>query len=244
MKTVTTLLPLIRKNSVHRFAISMINGSLKELEINLAALHPKEHEMYSSFSHEQRKISYLLGRLAAKKAICEFTNYNQYNDIFIDAGVFEFPVIQCDKIKNTQLSISHCNTIGFSIAFPESHPMAIDFEEINAHNTEALKDQMTTAEVQLVSKLFSEEVKGFTLIWTVKEALSKIFKTGLMIDFKLLEVDTIVAKENIWESTFKNCGQYKAISYFSGMYVCTLVLPKYSDFNILELTKVFQSVDF
>ncbi|MBC8756559.1 4-phosphopantetheinyl transferase family protein [Kordia sp. YSTF-M3] len=212
-------------------------------ELELEALHPKELEIYSSFKHEPRKMSYLLGRLSAKKAIYELTDFNELNTIFIDTAVFEFPVVKCLAIQNIQLSISHCNTIGLSIAFPESHPMGIDLEEVNTKNVDVLKDQMTLKEVQLVENLFLEEAKGYTLIWTAKEALSKIFKTGMMMDFKLLELDKVVKKGPIWESTFKHCEQYKAISYFSGTYVCSLVLPKYSTFNISKYFKIFKSLN-
>jgi len=242
MKTITSSLPLTRKNSVHRFGISLVNEPLKALELHIAALHPKELELYSSFKHERRKLSYLLGRLSAKNAICALTDFNEFNSVFIDVGVFEFPMVNCLSIQNVQLSISHCNTIGLSIAFPESHPMGIDFEEINTNHVDVLKDQMTLDEIQLVKNVFPEEAKGCTLIWTAKEALSKIFKTGLMMDFKVLELDHIEKKGPIWESTFKHCGQYKAISYFSGIYVCSLVLPKYSTFNISELLNVLKSL--
>lgn len=243
MKTIASSLPLIRENSVHRFGISMMSGSIKELELHLAKLHPKELEIYSTFKHEQRKTSYLLGRLSAKNAIFELTNFNQFNTVFINTAIFEFPVVECRSIQNIQLSISHCNTKGLSIAFPEHHPMGIDFEEIKTDNINSLQDQMTLDEVQYVKNKFPEEAKGCTLIWTAKEALSKVLKTGLMMDFKVLEIDKIEKKGLIWESTFKYCGQYKAISYCSDIYMYSLVLPKYSTLDISELVNVFKSLN-
>jgi phosphopantetheinyl transferase len=243
MKTKSSLLTLTRTNSVHNFGISKINGSVEELESNLSELHSKELKNYASFRHDSKKTSYLLGKFSAKRAIYSLTNFNKFDTIFIDAAVFEFPVVRCSGIQNIQVSISHCNNTGLSIAFPEEHPMGIDFEEINKDNTEALKDQLTLKEVQLVKELFSEDTFGFTLIWTAKEALSKVFRTGLMMDFKVLELDQIIKKDNIWESTFKNCGQYKAISYFSENYMYSLVLPKYTSIDISELLNVLKPLN-
>jgi len=243
MKTTTALLPLTRKNSVHRFCISKICGSIKELESNLPELHSKELENYHSFKYDRRKISYLLGRLSAKRAIHGLTNYNKFNNIFIDSAVFEFPVVKCLALQNIQISISHCNNIGLSIAFPEDHPMGIDFEEINEDQTEVLRDYLTLKEIKLVKSLFSKEVLGYTLIWSAKEALSKIFKTGLMIDFKLLELNKITKKDEVWESTFTHCGQYKAISYFSEKYIYSLVLPKNTSLEISILLNLLKSIN-
>ncbi|GAA3623445.1 hypothetical protein [Flavivirga jejuensis] len=111
MKTIAALIPLIRKNSEHHLGISKISGSFKALELNLAELHPKELEIYSSYKHERRKMSYLLGRLSAKRAISELTHFNPFNAIFIDVAVFEFPVVKCLAIQNIQLSISHFKKI-------------------------------------------------------------------------------------------------------------------------------------
>jgi phosphopantetheinyl transferase len=243
MKTISSLLSLTRKNSVHSFGISKVSGSIEDLESNFFELHSKELKNYDSFKHDPKKISYLLGKLSAKRAIYSLTNFNKFDTIFIDAGVFEFPIVRCSEIQNIQVSVSHCNNIGLSIAFPEDHPMGIDFEEINKDNTEVLKEQLTSKEIGFVKNLFPEEAFGCTLIWTAKEALSKVFKTGLMIDFKVLELDQIIKKGQIWESTFTHCGQYKAISYFSETYIYSLVLPKYSSFKISELLDVLESIN-
>lgn len=240
MKESSSTLLLTRENSTHLVGISKISGSLEALKCHSYKLHSKELKLFQSYKHDTKKLSYLLGKFSAKQAICSLTNLDKPETIFIDSGVFEFPIVRCSTIQNIQVSISHCNDTGISIAFPEEHPMGIDFEEINKDHAEALKDQLVSKELQLISNSFEDDTLGYTLLWTAKEALSKIFKTGLMMDFKVLEIDEIVQKDGIWESTFKNCGQYKAVSYHIDNYVYSLVLPKYSSFNYSDLTTILR----
>ncbi len=242
MKETSYTLLLTRENSTHIAAVSKVNSTLEALKSHTYKLHPKELNLFQSYKHDTKKLSFLLGKVSAKQAICSLTNLDKPETILIDSGVFEFPIVRCPTIQNIQVSVSHCNDIGISIAFPEEHPMGIDFEEINKGHAEALKDQLTPKELQLIGNFFEDDTLGYTLLWTAKEALSKIFKTGLMLDFKVLEIDKIILKDdNTWESTFKNCGQYKAISYRTDKYVYSLVLPKYSSLEVSELLRVLKS---
>lgn len=53
---------------------------------------------------------------------------------------------------------------------------------------------------------------AYTLLWNIKESLSKIIKTGLMIDFKILELESIELENGYHVGYFKNFPQYKSVS--------------------------------
>ncbi|MEL7002016.1 MAG: 4'-phosphopantetheinyl transferase superfamily protein [Bacteroidota bacterium] len=189
-------------------------------------MHVKELEHASTLKFDRRKHSYLLGRVSAKMAINELVTDQSADSIFTEYGIFQFPVVKNVHNSNIQVSISHCDNIGISVAFPEEHPLGIDIEKVEDKIVETLDRQLTEEEKTLLRKnnLFTDY--GHTLLWTVKEGLSKIFRTGLMMDFKALEINTVELKDGIYESHYSTCAQYKALSIFADQYVCSMVVPK------------------
>lgn len=71
-----------------------------------------------------------------------------------------------------------------------------------------------------------------TIIWTVKESLSKILKTGLTIDFHILSIKTLTKKGNMYEGTFINYCQYKFNTLIFENYICTIVMPLKTNVNL------------
>lgn len=228
-KSIHTSGPIIldRKKVSFKASFCIIRSDLPGLEEQLKLLHPNEINYYKSLVHYKRKLSYLLGRVAGKKAISEIIGEDG-ELIFIDFGVFKFPVIKSTKNHNIQISISHCDNIGIVIAFPEEHPLGVDIERIQDKNLEAIKSQLTIAEVNLLAVAEIEFPIGSLIMWTSKEAISKIFKTGLTTEFKVFEIKSLIKRESMYLSTFTNFSQYKAITFQSGDYVCSIVVPQNS----------------
>jgi 4'-phosphopantetheinyl transferase len=98
--------------------------------------------------------------------------------IFIQAGIFQQPVVVSGK-HNLQVSITHCDDFGAALAFPETDPMGIDIERIGPAQRAALERQMTEAEKERMNFLPVAYDMGITLLWTAKEALSKVLKLFL-----------------------------------------------------------------
>jgi len=161
------------------------------------------------------------------------------DSVFTDYGIFQFPVLRHVKSANLQVSISHCDDFGISLVFPEEHPLGIDIEKVEDKIIETLDSQLTETEKTLLrnSTLFTDY--GHTLLWTVKEGLSKIFRTGLMMDFKTLEINSISFQNGIYESHYTHCGQYKAFSCIIEQYVCSIVTPKKTN---VDLTSFWNQV--
>ncbi len=191
-------------------------------------LHPQEGKYYESLQFERRIKNFLLGRYVAKNAVGAFTGEKSLKNILIEAGIFAQPVVISAK-PNVQVSITHCGDLGAAVAFPEAHPMGIDLEVIDYKNRRVLEGQMTEAEKKKISRCFSHYDSGLTLLWTAKEALSKVFKTGMLSPLKLFEATNIECFGEHVITRFANFKQYKAMSMQIGDYFCTIVYPVKSE---------------
>lgn len=199
---------------------------LCSLEKDLSFLHANERLYYNTLQVDKRRLSYLLGRKAAKKAILELYGQGDPDLLLIEPGVFQFPVVKCSIPLNIQVSISHCDEAGIALAFPEEHPMGIDIECFDADRGDVMKSLVCPGEFRMISNCHLPFSAGCALVWTIKESLSKILRTGLTMDCNLMEIKSMERMGHMYVSTFLYFLQYKAISVISGNYVCSIVLPK------------------
>lgn len=219
---------LDRKDAQYRIGYGLIKNELPKLMPCINMLHPYEKEYLENVRYNARKQSYLLGRIAAKKALLELTT-EVPDSIWIDKGVFNFPVVKnVYHQDNLQVSISHCNDIGVALAFTENHPLAIDIEYINVNQCQFIKKNLTSKELMMITDLKLDKPYGFVLLWSIKESLSKIFKTGMTMDFKLLEISNLTYNGGFYENSFVYCRQYKSISKIVNNYVVSIALPRNS----------------
>lgn len=187
-------------------------------------LHTRERNYYNDLKFEKRIRSYLIGRFAAKQAIAALIGEHSLKDIAIDYGVFNQPIIMFNN-QNVQVSITHCDDFGAAIAYPEGHPMGIDVERINQDNMDVLEKQITADEREKIDACSLSYEMGLTLLWTVKEALSKILRTGLMTPFEVFEVSQIERYHNSIICYYKNFAQYKVVSFTIGSYMVSVAHP-------------------
>lgn len=212
----------------------------------IAYLHPEEMKYYESLKFEKRMRSFLIGRYAAKRAVSALTGETDLSKILVQAGIFTQPIITLPEHPNIQVSISHCDHLGAALAFPEAHPLGIDLERIHLDKNEVLEKQMTPAEIELVKTQPDLYETMLTLLWTAKEALSKVIKTGLMTPMKIYEINRIEHYGNYYLSYYKNFGQYKTISFKIGNNICAIVHPLKTklDVDITAIQSDFKVVDW
>ena len=245
MKTWGVRIKLQREQQQYEAALALVQSGAKDGELYIDKLHHKEKAIYHSHRYERRRESYLLGRLAAKQAIITLTENDRPDTFWIDSGVFQFPVVRGGNLQNIQVSISHCRGLGFCVAFPEAHPMAVDVEKINPANAEVVASQLTNDEKLLLEK--HQSIIDYTTIFSIKEALSKILRTGMMLEFHFLEIDTVEFEEECVLCTFKNFGQYKSYAYTKDNFVFSLVLPRKTKIDlrdawqILDILKIVEN---
>lgn len=219
---------LIRSDSQYSASFSIIKSPLPGLTAYLPFLHEVERNYYDTLKADMRRSSYLLGRLAAKTALSVMTgsDVTQMASFYIDFGVFQFPVVKSFPHQNSQVSISHCQHIGIALAFPEEHPLGIDIEKIDPDKAAALESFSTPKDKEQFAGIGLNTLVGYTLMWTVKESLSKIIRTGLTMDPGILEVKSFERIGDCYISTFTHWPQYKSISFQCGEYICSVTLAR------------------
>ncbi|HDR8161555.1 TPA: 4'-phosphopantetheinyl transferase superfamily protein [Bacillus cereus] len=202
-------------------------------------LHPHETHYYNILKFKRRMHSYILGRFAAKNAIKEIVGSDiSFNHIQIVSGVFNHPVVFHTLCNNVQVSITHSGMFGGAISFLESTPMGVDLEEIKNENLDLLASQMTINEKNIICALPYSEIASYTILWTAKEALSKVLKTGLTTPFYFLEISELQLKNDSVIGLYKNYPQYSVCCFILDTYVCSIAYPKLCEIN-LESIKVW-----
>jgi phosphopantetheinyl transferase len=203
-------------------------SSTKEYEDIIQYLHTQERKYFDTLKFEKRIRSFLIGRLVAKHAVAALTGELDLADIYIQAGIFNQPIVVSNN-KNIQVSITHSGDCGVALAFPETSPMGIDIEIVCPANSRVIERQMAQGEIEQIDALVLSRDKGLTLLWTAKEALSKILKTGLTIPLDIFEISKIEICDNCVMGYFKNFAQYKVISFVVDNYVCSIAYPFNTD---------------
>jgi len=198
--------------------------ALKAERVNF--LHSKENVYFNKLLYPKRQYSYLAGRYCAKKAISILSSENDPTLLHIQNGIFQQPIVYHPSHHNVQVSISHTNNFGTALAFSETHPMAIDIETICSNKIATVQTQLTEAEQILGRKIVASKSAQFILLWTIKEALSKILKCGFTVPFEILEIANLAPQAHFIMSHFKNFPQYQAFSFLLGDIACSLVYPK------------------
>ncbi|MFZ4927992.1 4'-phosphopantetheinyl transferase family protein [Chryseobacterium sp. Mn2064] len=220
---------LQRADGLHPAAIAAVRNSLDQLrEIRQSFLHEKELEFFDTLKFPKVQHSYLLGRYAAKMALKTFMNDIVVTEARVGAGVFQQPVLYLAGAGNIQLSISHTTEMAIAVVFQEGHPMGVDVEAVNTEQAETIKGIITDGEKNKLSRICSDGHTSLTILWTIKEALSKVLKTGLMTPFHLYEIEDIEHQEGAIICSFINFPQYQSISWISNGHAWSLVLPKKS----------------
>jgi 4'-phosphopantetheinyl transferase len=202
----------------------------------------------------KRRQEFIQGRHAAKIAASRFLGISELTSLEISSGVFSQPILKESSVPTglemPDVSISHSGNIAVAVAFPSSHPMGIDFQTADPKHINSLRDESSDSEAKLLDRFLWDDVLKWTLIWTIKESLSKTLKTGLMSPFSIFEiqnmsshpgelgVDQLLKSQGIDPlagspvvSTFKNFAQYQALSWVSTKGILSLALPKHTRIN-------------
>ena len=214
------------ENQVFLASICFCDKSKFTEESAFDFMHVEEKKYLNKLSYEKRIWSFLLGRISSKLALNELVSVSNFSSIHIKAGVFGFPVLYCEKATNFQTSITHTDKIAGAIVFPEEHPLSIDIEKVERSKLKAIKSVLTSEEEALLHSNNLNNSNGITMLWSAKEALSKLLKTGMMLDFKFLEIDRIINENESTTLYFKNFGQYKAVCTTNSEYAIAIALPK------------------
>lgn len=185
----------------------------------------QEREFYKNLRYDRKRKSYLLGRYAAKNAVKTALKLESLTEIEIFNGIFDQPLIGCDKSKNLLISISHCEDTGIAVAFPDSLSIGIDIEKINPEKYQLLENMLKNSEKDCLEMDEGVNIKIVTMLWAVKEALSKSIKTGLTLSMDFFETKNQIKKDNYFRGEFTHFIQYQYLAVEINTYIVALVYP-------------------
>jgi 4'-phosphopantetheinyl transferase len=205
--------------------LCIVNALFDEVnELAFEFLHPYEQGFLETFSFQRRQHSYMLGRYAAKLAVAHYRGISSLNEICITTGVFGQPIVR--DIPNTGVTISHSGNWAAAIAFPEEHTMGIDIECYPGQYESVINNSMSVTELPIADELKTlQNPIGDYIIWTAREAMSKILKSGLSIPLHILEVNTLNYDGKFYISSFTNLVQYKSVSLELSGNMLSIALP-------------------
>ena len=199
---------------------------LASLDLNLLESYAtylchEEQIYFKTLKHEKRQLSYLLGRYCAKQALATYTKYPVSADWHIAPGIFNQPVIVANPTNlNLSLSLSHSYNYGAALVFPTTYPMAVDLEIIDVQRQKIIHAKCSPRERELVNS-----PSEYFLLWTAKEVLAKVLKTGLGASFKIYEVAEVKDCGQYYESDYVYFSQYRCISWVWGEVLISMVKP-------------------
>ncbi|WP_025717364.1 4'-phosphopantetheinyl transferase family protein [Paenibacillus sp. 1-18] len=240
-------LMLKREDAVMKAAVSFVYADYNAgSPLDRNVFHLDECSYFESLEFHRRKSNFLLGRLSAKQAASVLLSEPDLRNVSVKTGVFGQPVLRVTGVPSYQVSITHCDSIGAAVVFPEVHPMGIDIERIDPKRNKTIESQLTTGEKERISAARGVEEYSvlLTVFWTVKEALSKILRTGFTTSLHVLEMNETLFVNEYFRSTFSHFPQYAAQSYRLGDYICTIAAPRRTEWsmNTSQLYDKFNSV--
>ncbi len=192
--------------------------SLPPEDAPLEYLSPAEQEQYFGFQYSRRRNSYLLGKLAAKMAVAE--EEDDLSSIQIEHGILCQPIITG---STRRITITHCDTMGAAADYDPRLMAGVDMERVDEKAADAIRRITSKEEETLVTELAPPQF--LTLLWTAKEAMSKVIQTGFTVPTELFEIKECVCRGQAAVSEFRNFPQFKALSVVRREYVFSIVLP-------------------
>lgn len=222
-----------------RIAITRPDGQAFEAWLGLACrgnevaeaeawLHPGELARAQAMAFPVRRAAFLLGRIAAKRALAGALGAAPVSEIAVEEGVFGQPIV-AGPGRLPCIGIAHTGDWAAALAYDPRHPMGIDLESEDPTRSDAIRSQATVGELALLARLRLPEPSACTLLWTVKEALGKALTTGLMCPLWVYEVDAIAGEAGFQAASFAHFKQYRALSFMLAPGIrCAVALPRRS----------------
>ncbi|MGL6095670.1 MAG: 4'-phosphopantetheinyl transferase family protein [Fimbriiglobus sp.] len=185
-------------------------------------LAPAELAYLARLDVPRRRKSYLLGRVAAKRAVLRYLGETDPRAVAVERGVFQQPVVRAVGPDVPGVSISHTEDWAVAVAHPAGHPVAVDIETLTPDRAATVRAHLTPEEAALLRDGVPEIV-----VWAMKEALGKVLRCGLMVPLDVLAVGGLApGPGGRTLGTFRNFLQYRAIGWCEAGHAVAVVLPR------------------
>ncbi len=236
------------KNRFDASVVCLQSENMTATQLNNLAFQLPEEERLGIFENSvfSRQKDYVIGRIAARKAVLKLLNFDKCNKISnlqsirILPGVFNQPVLTAHgKLNRLGVSISHRYGSSVALAFDRRHPMALDLEYIDPEQEFVFQQFVGHDELHCIQYSMSDltKLEKICLIWTCKEALGKVMGCGLTVPTEFLAIsgaEPSLCFEQAqgcikgWRGLFQNCPQFAWYAWKLEDHWLTIVAPKQS----------------
>jgi len=170
-------------------SLVLVNAQLSLLEMETASfLHCLEKKELDTYTHTARRHSFLLGRLASKKALNAFAQSgNPLNMFHVSNGCMGQPYFQD---MSYHLSISHSGCYGAAMVGESGLAFGIDIESVE-NKFHVPDDIFEPSELSLEFPKSWEEAESKLALWSAKEALVKFLQIGFTTSMTMIEVSEV-----------------------------------------------------
>lgn len=197
-------------------------------------LSASEKEQLAGYRFAAKREGFLLGRLAAKRALGALLSEPELHRIEIRSGVHGQPLVHHPRAGSAEVTVSHSHGLAVALAFPGEHPMGIDLETVSAVSAGTIIAELEASapEQAWLAEARVDDATACCVLWTAREALGKALKVGLNSPLGVLSLTDIRAvAEGTWVGRYLNFPQCKCLSQAQGDRVLSLAMPKETELS-------------
>ncbi|MSQ70484.1 MAG: hypothetical protein EXR27_04215 [Betaproteobacteria bacterium] len=192
-------------------------------------LGKEELARLAAFQFLPKKQGFLLGRLAAKRALGALLSEPDLRRIEIHNGIFGQPLVSHPSAGNIDVTVSHSHGLAVALAYSRETPMGVDLETVTSDSADtvlaALAPSLEEQAWLAAGNLDAATACG--VLWTAREALGKQMKMGLNSPLAILSLRELhLIAENTWIGEYLNFPRCRCLSQTRGARVLTLATPK------------------
>jgi 4'-phosphopantetheinyl transferase len=194
-----------------------------------AFLSNGESERLEGFQFAAKREGFLLGRLAAKRALGALLEEPDLRRIEIHPGIYGQPLVRHPCAGSLEVTVSHSHGLAVALAFPAEYPMGIDLETLSAISAPVILGELQASPPELAWLATGgvDEATACGILWTAREALGKALKIGLNSPLGILALaDIQAAGEQAWAGRYLRFPQCRFLSQATGGRVLTLAMPR------------------
>jgi len=192
-------------------------------------LSADEKEQAAGFQFAAKKEGFLLGRLAAKRALGALIGEPDLRRIEIRAGIYGQPLVQHPRAGAAEVTVSHSHGMAVALAYPAGYPMGIDLETVSAASAATILGEVEASPAELAWLVGAgiDEATACCVLWSAREALGKALRLGLNSPLGALALSEIrSAGQSAWLGRYQNFPRCQCLSQAKGGRVLSLALPK------------------
>lgn len=179
-----------------RAPVCLARANAVEVPPGTAWLTEEEARIHDGLRFERRAADWRLGRWVAKGAVAAALGLDgaRPEDIEVLAQSSGAPTARLVGERDARpvsMSLSHSGGVGFAAATTDVLGLGCDVETIEARSDEFVSDYFTAAEQRWIADGEDARDARANLLWSAKESALKALGTGLTIDTRSVEVESV-----------------------------------------------------